>query len=221
MNSKYKLIINLKGYEESTADNAIKIGKIVKELESIANKKNVQIIVASQYVDLKDIVNLKVNTFSQHIDSVAYGANTGHVVAPLLSKIKVKGSLISHSEKLLSLKEIEERVLTCKKYNLFSCVCARNSSIAEKIAKFKPNFIAVEPKELIGGNISISTAKPNLIVKSVNAVGDIPLLVGAGVKNSEDVKKSIELGASGILVASGVAKAKNPKKAIEELLSGF
>ena len=57
-----------------------------------------------------------------------------------------------------------------------------------------------------------------MIKDAVKAARGIPLLVGAGVKNSDDVKKGIELGAKGILVASGVVKAKNVEEAIRELI---
>ena len=84
-----------------------------------------------------------------------------------------------------------------------------------------PDFIAVEPAELIGGDISISSAQPGLITKSVNAAGKVPLLIGAGIKNSKDVEIGIGLGAKGILVASGIVKDKNIDEAILDLLQGF
>lgn len=218
---KYKLIINLKTYSEANDKNAIKIAKICKKLEKDANKKNVEIILCSQNIDLKDTIKEKVTTYAQHIDTFTQGAHTGYSIPKNLKSIGIKGTLISHSEHMLNLKEIKERIEICKELNIETCVCARNSTIAKKIAKFNPDFIAVEPKELIGGNISISTAKPELIKKSVKAVGNISLLVGAGVKNSIDVRKSVELGAVGILVASGVIKAKNIELAIKDLISGF
>ena len=36
-------------------------------------------------------------------------------------------------------------------------------------------------------------------------------LCGAGITNSEDVKKALELGTKGILVASGIVKASDPE----------
>ena len=50
---------------------------------------------------------------------------------------------------------------------------------------------------------------------------EIPLIVGAGVKNSMDVKISQDLGAKGVLVASGVTKADDPEAAVRDLCSGF
>ncbi len=217
----YKLIINLKNYDESFGANALKIAKIVKSLEKDAKKKNVEIILCSNSIDLKDLVKSKVKIYSQHIDTFESGAYTGYVIPKFVKDVGAVGSLISHSEHILKLSEIEQRIKICKKLKLESCVCARNSKVAKEIAKFKPDYIAVEPKELIGGDISISSAKPSLISDSVKAVGRIPLLVGAGVKNGNDVRASIKLGAKGILVASGVVKAKDVKFAIKDLLSGF
>jgi len=219
--SKYKLIINLKTYEESTNKNAIKIAKICKKLKKIAKKKNVEIILCPQLIDLKEVINEKISVYSQHIDSYDFGAHTGYVIANSIKNVKAMGTLINHSEHRIKLKEIETQINICKNLNLKSCVCSRNFKETEKIAKFKPDFIAVEPKELIGGDISISTAKPKLIEKSVKAAKKISLLVGAGVKNSNDVKIAIKLGAKGILVASGVVKSKNIEKSIKELLNGF
>lgn len=217
----YKLIINLKTYKESSNKNAIKIAKICSDLKAYAKKRDVEIILCVQSVDLKDVVALGVKVYSQHLDVLNYGANTGFIVGSVLKDIKVSGSLISHSEHILDLDNIKERIDICRKLGFESCVCARDVKAVKKIAKLNPDFIAVEPKELIGGDISISSAKPELIKKSVVAVDSIPLLVGAGVKTGVDVRKGVELGAKGILVASGVVKAKDVKAAIVDLIDGF
>lgn len=219
---KYKLIINLKTYEQATSKKAIKLAEVCKKLNNQAKKKNVELILAGQFFDLKDIIKLKVSTFSQHVDVCEPGANTGWIVPKNIKSIGVNGTLISHSEHILETKEVRKRIEMCKENNLRTCVCARDAQTAKKLAKYKPDYIAVEPSELIGGDISISTANPKLIEKSLKAVGDnSELLVGAGVKNGNDVKIAVGLGAKGILVASGVVKARDPEKAILDLLSGF
>lgn len=217
----YKLIINLKTYKESTGKSALKIAKICKEVNKVAKKNKVEIILCPQLIDIKEISKLGVKTYAQHIDILEYGANTGYTIPQALKDIGVSGTLISHSEHQLSLNDIKETVKIAKKYKLETCICARNTKRASEVKIFKPNFIAVEPKELIGGNISISTANPNLIKNSKKVVGKIPLLIGAGVKTSEDVKIGIELGAKGILVASGIVKAKNIKRELLNMIKGF
>ncbi|MBD3303718.1 triose-phosphate isomerase, partial [Candidatus Woesearchaeota archaeon] len=81
----------------------------------------------------------------------------------------------------------------------------------------KPDFIAIEPKELIGGKISVSKARPELIRETVKAV-KTKVLCGAGINTRQDVKTALKLGAKGVLVASAVAKAKNPGKALKALI---
>jgi len=217
----YKLIINLKGYNEGTLKNALKIAKICYELNPLAKKKKVEIVLCGALFDLEELVKSKVSIYAQHIDPVLPGAHTGFTSPNQIKALGVKGTLLNHSEHQIPFNVLKESVKMAKKVGLEVCICARTSSVAKKVAALKPDFIAVEPKELIGGDISISTAKPSLIKSSKKAVGKIPLLVGAGVKNAEDVRVGIKLGAQGILVASGVVKVKNPKKAIKDLINGF
>jgi triosephosphate isomerase (TIM) len=219
----YKLIINLKTYKESLGKKAIEITKICKDLEKKSNQLGVEIIICPSYIDLREVAKIGVKTYSQHIDNIDFGAHTGYIVPLALKDCLVSGTLINHSEHNLTYnyKEIKSRIEFAKKANLEVCVCARNHKVVKKISQYKPDFIAVEPKELIGGDISISTSNPQLISKSVKQAGSIPLLVGAGIKNQNDVRIAIQLGAKGILVASGVIKVNNIKNAINDLLDGF
>jgi len=216
-----KLIINFKTYEEASNKNAIKIAKICKDLEPITKKKKIQIILCPIATDIKDLNKIKVKTYSQHIDNCNYGANTGFLPAIVIKNCGSIGTLINHSEHRIDEKEIRNKLKILKENKLESCLCVENVLEIKKYTKLKPDFIAIEPKELIGGNISISTAKPDLIINSIKASKGVPILVGAGIKNKNDVKKAIELGAKGILVASGVTKAKNIKAAILDLIEGF
>jgi triosephosphate isomerase len=49
----------------------------------------------------------------------------------------------------------------------------------------------------------------------------VSVLCGAGVKNGEDVKAAIELGADGVLLASGVVKAEDAEAVIKDLVGGL
>ena len=93
---------------------------------------------------------------------------------------------------------------------------------AREVAAFSPDFIAVEPPELIGGDISVTTANPLIVEDTVSSVKDvnkkISVLCGAGVKTGKDVAKALELGADGVLLASGVVKSKDPKATLQDLI---
>ena len=82
-------------------------------------------------------------------------------------------------------------------------------------------MIAVEPPELIGGDISVSKAGPEIIERAVDFVGKNQVLVGAGIRDLEDVTIALKLGACGVLVASGVVKVADPYAVLLGLVSGL
>ncbi len=216
----YYLIINAKAYTQSVGTEFKEVVDACFSLRRKAKKKNVELILVPQYSELKDSIQKKISTFSQHVDPIFPGSNTGFIAPDNMKKIGCDGTLINHSEHTLQLEIIKQTIERSKDAGLKTCVCARTPKAVEVISDFKPDFIALEPPELIGGDVSVTT-KPELIIEAKTLVGSIPLLVGAGVKTTDDVRKAVELGAEGILVASGVIKAQNKKKAIEDLLEGF
>jgi len=132
--------------------------------------------------------------------------------------------LINHSEHRLILADIDTCISRAKELNLDQIICSNNIATSKAIAAFSPDFIAVEPPELIGGDISVTSADPGIVSGSVDAVkkidGNVKVLCGAGVKNGKDVSKAIELGADGVLLASGVVKAKDKEQVVRDLASG-
>jgi len=215
------LIVNLKEYDEVLGENPIKFAETANKL---SKKYNINILIAPPDPMIDNISKI-VLTVSQHIEPFEPGAHTGALLAKEVKELGAIGSLINHSEKRIPAEDIKKCVDLCKEYDLISIVCAQNNKEAGELAKFNPDFIAVEPPELIGGEVSVSTAEPEIIKNSVDAVKAVSsrtyVLCGAGVKTREDVKKAIELGAKGVLVASGVVKSGNVENAMEELVKGM
>ena len=148
------------------------------------------------------------------------GAYTGKVTLEMLKEFNIKFSLLNHSENQKTFNELILSLKKAKENELKTITCVDNEHSALSLNKLKlTDFIAYEPPELIGGNISVSKAKPDIIKNLTNEIDN--LLVGAGIKTKEDVKKSLELGAKGVLVASGVVKAKEPYKILEDWITLF
>ncbi len=103
---------------------------------------------------------------------------------------------------------------------MISILCVKDVAEVKKYVKLNPDYIAIEPPELIGSGKAISKEKPDLIFKAAdiikNAKNSTKLLCGAGIVSGEDVSKAIELGSKGILVASGIIKAKDWNKIIND-----
>ena len=155
----------------------------------------------------------------EHADPVETGAFTGAVSFLEVKSAKAYGVLLNHSEKRMKFEDIKKGISLARKYKLKVVVSSNNLSEAEKISKLKPDYLAIEPPELISGKISVSSSRPNLIKNAAKKINN--LLVGAGIHNSSDVKKSIEYGAKGVLVSSAVVLSNNPKKVLNELIKGW
>jgi len=213
------IVLNFKTYKEGSGENAIKLALIA---EKVQKKLDINIIVCVETTYLEEVAKrVKIPVFAQHVDYETLGKSTGNIIPEELLNINVHGSLLNHSEKRLSLKIIEKTIIRMKELDMTSIVCAKDYNEAKKISSFKtirPTFIAIEPPELIGGEVSVSQAKPDVIIKSVKACGNEPVLVGAGVKTNEDVKIALKNGARGVLLASHFVLAKDPEKFLMDLL---
>ncbi|MED5350319.1 MAG: triose-phosphate isomerase [Candidatus Thermoplasmatota archaeon] len=160
--------------------------------------------------------------WSQHLDPVGMGSFTGWLQPDNAIERGAKGTIINHAEHKVSLSHVEELMKQLPE-GFQICACAADVEEAKALAALSPTFIAVEPPELIGGDISVTTADPDIIKSTVDAVKsvneNIRVLCGAGVKNGSDVKMALSLGAEGVLLASGVTKAEDPFEILNDLVS--
>lgn len=217
------LIVNFKAYETSIGKNAVELAKIC---EKVANDMDLSIAVAVQAADIHAVSSaVKIPVFAQHIDPVDPGSHTGSVLAEDVKENGAVGTLLNHSENRLRIDVIAEAIKQAKDAGLITVVCANTPDVGEAIDSFQPDFVAVEPPELIGGDVSVTSSDPGIITESIKKINDQPgenkVIVGAGVKTTDDVKKAVELGSVGVLVASGVTKAEDPEKAVRELAEGL
>jgi triosephosphate isomerase len=213
------ILLNLKTYEQSMGQKAIDFARIA---ERVNEKTGISIAVAPQTIDIPAVtVSSEILVFAQHMDPVYYGKYTGHTLPEALAEAGVYGTLLNHSEHQLPLEIIEASIKRAREVDLVTVVCADKVETAKKIALLDPDAIAIEPPELIGSGISVSSAQPEIVSGSVAAVqsmnSNVKVLCGAGITNGDDASSALKLGAKGILVASGVVKASDPYKALLEL----
>ncbi len=213
------IVVNFKTYFEATGKKSVELAKIA---EKVSRDKGVQIAVAPQFTDIKQVSeSADVIVFSQHIDPIKPGAFTGHVLAEAVKSAGATGTLLNHSEKRIRLSEIEEAIEMAQSSGLATLVCANSSGVSAATASLKPDMIAVEPPELIGTGISVSKAQPELITSTVKRIrmvsSSVVILCGAGVSTADDVSKALKLGSQGVLVSSSVVKSRNPQKLLDEM----
>ncbi len=228
MDLKDSIVVNFKTYEQATGKRAI---YLALACDKVARELSANIVVAVQATDIKTIVDkVEIPVFAQHIDPVNYGSATGWVLPEAVVEAGAVGTLISHSERKLSIEEIKIRLVRAKEVGLAQIVCSGKKTGEETIIEtkaicaLKPDYIAAEPPELIGGDVSVTT-RPELVEGVVSAVCEIDanvgVLTGAGVKTGQDVADAIRLGTLGVLLASGVTKAADPEAVLRDLAKGL
>ncbi len=207
--NKPLIVINFKTYKQ---------GKAAIELAKQLEKVDKNIIVGVQATDIYEITKAtKLRVYSQHVDYEKKGRATGFILPEAIKKDKAIGSFLNHSEHKLSFPVLKKTIKRCKQIGLKTLVFASSLSEAKKIKKLNPSYLVIEPPELVGGKVSVSKAKPELI-KNIAKKLKCKFLVGAGIHNREDVKIAMKLGASGIAVSSAICEAKNPGKKLREMI---
>ena len=213
------LIINFKNYERVLGAGSVELARAA---DKVAAEVGAEIIVAPPSPTLA-LVASKVNirVFAQAISPDSGDKTTGAVTAEAVKAAGAVGTLLNHSEARLPRGELKAALARSNATGLEVCLCARTSSEAAILSRLGTKYLAVEPPELIGTGTAVSTAKPGVVSKTVEAAKKSGykgrVLCGAGIVTGADVTKAVELGADGILVASSVAKASNWESKVKEL----
>lgn len=213
------IIVNFKLHEQATGDSAVRLAKIHQQ---VAEETGASIGIAVSMIDLARVAQeVSIPVFAQHIDAVGYGSHTGFVSPQQVKELGCYGTLLNHAEHPLEDVLLRRSIEMAKDNDLFVIACAHDPQRGKKILEFNPDLIAVEPPELIGGDISVSKHGPDIIESAVNLIGKNRLLVGAGVRDEDDVRIATTLGAGGVLLASGVTKAQDPYSVLLDLVAGL
>ena len=215
------IVVNFKTYESAQGDAAVALAKAMEEVDATTDATMVAVVSAFDLSAVKAAApNLEV--WAQHLDPIGWGSNTGWLHPETAMARGAAGSIINHAEHKVDISHVEN-LLSQLPDEFPVCACAADIDEAKALAALSPTFIAVEPPELIGGDISVTTADPGIVsgtaaaVKAANA--EVRVLCGAGVKNGADVAMAIELGTEGVLLASGVTKASDPLAVLNDLVS--
>jgi len=217
------LVTNFKAFPEALGAKGLLLAEACAR---VTEETGASIAVAPAAPDLGAIAKrVRIPVLAQHVDAVDPGERTGWTPPEAILAAGAAGTLLNHSERKLSWKGMAVSVKRCTDLGLEVVCCADDLAEAERCAKLGPEFLAIEPPELIGGRVSVTTAKPGVISTAVDRVRAVnprvQVLCGAGVKGRADVRRAIELGTAGVLVASGVVRAKNPATAVRDLARGL
>ena len=217
------IVVNFKTYATAMGQKAVDLGK--GNGTSIERTMSRMIAVVSAF-DLHAVKQAapSLEVWSQHLDPVGQGSFTGWLQPENAIERGAQGTIINHAEHKVDIEHVQQLMQQLPD-EFPMCACAADVDEAHRLAELGPSFIAVEPPELIGGDISVTTADPAIVSDTVNAVRainpQVRVLCGAGVKDGKDVRTAVELGAHGVLLASGVTKASDVDVVLADLVAGL
>ena len=217
------IIVNFKAYPESLGKRG---WSLASACAKVADDTGASIVVAPPLTDLAHVAKLvDLPVFGQHADAVEAGARTGWTPPEALLEAGAAGTLLNHSERKIPRRNIAELIPRCEVLGLEVVACAGDVAEAEALAKLSPDYVAIEPPELIGGGVSVTTARPEVVSGAVERIRaanpTVTVLCGAGVTTRTDVRKALALGTFGVLLASSVVKARTPEKSLRDLVRGL
>ena len=217
------VLLNYKTYPAAIGQKAV---DLTRALEQAGMGRRVVLGVAPQAADLHRVAQAtRLPVLAQHVDALAPGNGTGTTLVEAVKDAGAVGSLLNHAERRLQLADLAASAQRLKAAGMARVLCTDTVATTRAAAALGPEFVAIEPPELIGGDVSVTTADPGIVRDAVRAAKAVDpgvrVLCGAGVKTGEDLRKALELGAEGVLLASAVMKAKDPAAALRELLSGL
>ena len=216
------IVVNFKTYATAMGHKAVELAKAMER----ASKDHVRMIAVVSAFDLHAVKQAAptLEVWSQHLDPVGQGSFTGWLQPDNAIERGAEGTIINHAEHKVEIGHVQQLMQQLPE-NFPMCACAADVEEAHQLAELGPTFIAVEPPELIGGDISVTTADPAIVSDTVNAVRainpNVRVLCGAGVKDGKDVRTAVELGAHGVLLASGVTKASDVDAVLADLVAGL
>ncbi|MBP7119559.1 triose-phosphate isomerase [Candidatus Woesebacteria bacterium] len=216
------IFVNFKTYKESTAKGAESLLSVIKNLRS---KTSVPIIPVLSSLDSGLVSAFNLPVWVQHIDPEVYGSHTGYTLAEHAKAVGFEGTFLNHSEHRFSTFEnLTKAHELAKAASLKTLIFAGDITQLELVLTLHPDYVSYEPPELVGSTeASVSGTHPEVIKNAAMlcANQNVPLIIGAGIHSTEDVRVGVELGAKGVAVATFVVKSENPEESLNFLLNGF
>jgi triosephosphate isomerase len=212
-------LINFKNYRQAFEG----FPGLYQDLETVAKKyPEVQTCFAPPPLLAARITDVTtIPLWAQHSDPLPLERGTGFLPVGAGKQLQLAGTLLNHSEHPLSNEDLAKAVKMSKEIGLPTVVFAASVEAILAIRELEPDYIAYEPPELVGGDISVTSARANIIPEALETAQHIPLLVGAGIHETKDIEVSSELGAIGVAISSAIVTAPKPAEVLDELLSAF
>ena len=203
--------IGLKGYAYGA--EAVRLARAA---DLLSEELGISVIFDPQAVDIAAVARetRHLLVFAQHMDALAVGRGVGGVLPEAIREAGAVGTLLNHSERRMTLTDINRAIRRADEVGLATIVCADSPEEAAAVAQLGPDIVLAEPPELIATSRSAATEMRGFVERTVEIVGRIDpgiiVMCGAGVQTPDDVARMMGLGVGGTGSSSGVLRAADP-----------
>jgi triosephosphate isomerase len=214
--------IGLKGYAWGA-----EAMRLARAADRIGEELGVSIVFDPQAVDIPAVARetRHLLVFAQHMDPVAAGRGAGYVLAEAIREAGAVGTMLNHSERRMTLADINRAIGRAREVGLATMVCADSPEEAAAVAMLGPEIVLAEPPELIATSRSAATEMRGFVERTVEMVARIDpgiiVMCGAGVQTPDDVAGMIGLGVGGTGSSSGILRAADPVAQMEAMITAL
>lgn len=193
-------------------------------LEKLKDKDLSNVIFCPTSIYLPYFIKNNLNVGIQNISRFESGSHTGQISIKQISSLNIKYAIVGHSETNNDLKEINEKVNLCSKYNIVPIICLgekeqenidktkdfleKSLNIILKDTDLNKVILAYEPVWMIGTNNNINTDTLHEIITFLKKlvqkykVYDIMILYGGSV-NKYNIKDILNIpNIDGVLIGN-------------------
>jgi triosephosphate isomerase len=156
------------------------------------------------------------------MDPFPPGRGVGGVLAEALRDAGATGTLLSHSERRMSLRDTAAAIGRAHECGLGTMVFADSPEEASDLARLGPDIVLAEPPSLIATGQAVGGAMADFVTRTVELVDavdpSIIVMSGAGVSSADDVTTVMRLGLGGTGASSGILRAPDPVATMHAML---
>ena len=159
---------------------------------------------------------------AQHADLVGDGKGMGLTPLESLKAAGIEAVFLNHTAHPLPVDKLAATIDHARELGILTIVAADSVAESKAVAVMNPDVILCEPSSLVGTG---HTSDDKYISDTLSAVRevnpDIVIMEGAGIRNGDDVRRLISLGAQGTGISSALAITDNQEALLTELFDAL
>lgn len=159
---------------------------------------------------------------AQHADLVGDGKGMGLTPLESLQAAGVKAVFLNHTAHPLPVDQLSATIDRARELGILTIVAADSVTESKAVAAMNPDVVLCEPSSLVGTGHTSDDAYIADTIAAVRAINpDIVIMEGAGIRNGDDVRRLVSLGAQGTGISSALAITEDREALLTELFDAL